>query len=715
MHSVMNVRQMFEGLLCGVSTEAKMKTSLDSDENSIEKDGISQILPLRRAWTEGSSPANQAVKKSSYRRRHTFSHSSTETTQQRQSLPPIPLTRWRRKSNNRTTMLSLSHLQERLKEATLKVRNNRDDRTYNWIPILCIREILDNHDAIVQAFRNEHFEIGHKMNIFMFEEAMTLVALLIRRGHHKWLSLFHDNGFGNKYFPIEFQSVKIDQSSQEWTVGSYKSNKSTKSVSFEVTANTVNGISKKDDDELGNFCNQYQWEFFVPVFAPNEPAHVFDPRCPMPFLDEFEPYATNFSIVRHFVIHRSHLNFPRDDQIGTVVDAEDNPHVAVKELLSAQGLTVDKFQYLAKNEATILTRLRDQDHPHFIRAIASYTQGNRHFFVFPWARGGNLRNFWESQPSLSAASEETSTQDWNTYLEWFFEQLLGLASAIKNLHHPRDDPNESCRHGDLKPENILCFSKNEDAIGKGRIPVGVLLVVADAGHAKVHEMATEFRGSPTTTPKGTIMYSPPEADIKKARSRRYDIWSLGCLYLESLIWMMYGYEALKSFHQDVGPGEPYFVKDPTVDLKHAVKEWIKAIKIDPRCAPVKKTAVGCLVSLIEERMLIPRVTIKDTGNTQQSTPPDVTQQSASPQMIVRQATIPLTESPERADAKEVHKKMEEIISAGKGSHHFTWMVRDPEAAARGPPIIIRALGTVDNRRRSKSHESLGHKTEVSQD
>ncbi|KAK1547678.1 protein kinase domain-containing protein [Colletotrichum paranaense] len=566
------------------------------------------------------------------------------------------------------------------RHAEITVSDHRLETRYTWIPLSSIHRIIEN-DGIRNALQEE----SESVKGFVLLKAKRLISALIRRDHLDWLQLFYNADFGDEHFPINF---RIDRDSQVWTLQSCESHKS---ISFKVSEEEVNGISKYDGDSLADFCDYHQWQYFVPVFAPNEPAHFFDPRCPMPFVKQFEPYATNFSIARHFVIHRSHLNFPRDDQIGTIVDAEDNPHVAVKELLSAQGLTAEMFQDLAKNETTILTRLRDQKHPHFIRAIASYTQGNRHFFVFPWARGGNLRNFWKFQPSLSAASEETSTQDWNTYLEWFFEQLLGLASAIRNLHHPRDDPNESCRHGDLKPENILCFSKNEDDIGEGRIPTGVRLVVADAGHAKVHEMATEYRGSPTATPKGTVMYSPPEADTQEARSRRYDVWSLGCLYLESLIWMMYGYEGVQKFHQNVGPGEPYFVKDASVDLKDAVKGWIKEIKQDSRCAPVERTAVGRLVSLIEERMLVVRVTTRD---------PD-TQQSTGLEVIVRARTLPpdsaapVKEKPGRADSIEVHEEMENIFDAGKQKTDVTWMIRDAEAGARGPPTITRGFAPID--------------------
>ncbi|KAK1483651.1 protein kinase domain-containing protein [Colletotrichum tamarilloi] len=605
--------------------------------------------------------------------------------QQLSPSPDLPFDRKQLSPNMNPTLTSIGSLQSALRDAEVEIRNQRDAKKYKWIPISSIDEILEGHSI----------DVEDEVHGFIFKKAKRLFSLLVRQSHFEWLPLFHANDFGDEDFPINFS---VDRKSQVWAL---KSCKTGKAISFEVTDREVNGISRKDYDSLCDFCDYHQWLIFVPIFSPDDRAQVFDPLCRMPFLQEFESHGTNFSIVRHFVIHRSHLNFPRDDQIGTIVDAEDNPHIAVKEILSAQGLTANKFQELANNEATPLARLRDQSHPHLLRVIASYTQDRRHFFVFPWARGGNLRNFWKSQPSLSAVSDDTSTEDWNIYLEWFFKQLLGLASAIKNLHHPRDDPNESCRHGDLKPENILCFSKNEDEIGEGRIPTGVRLVVGDAGHAKAHEMTTEFQGSPTAESRGTVMYSPPEADIKQARTRRYDIWSLGCLYIESLIWMIYGYDALKSFHSDVGPGEPYFFKDSPVDLKDAVKEWIKAIKMDPRCAPVEKTAVGRLVTLIEERMLVVRVTNRGVPARENSD----TEHSTAPMLLLRRATADMSEEiPERADAKEVYEEMERIFDAGKQNQGLAWMVRDREASARGPPIITRGLAASDNKRLSRARE-----------
>jgi serine/threonine protein kinase len=378
-----------------------------------------------------------------------------------------------------------------------------------------------------------------------------------------------------------------------------------------------------------------------------------------------------------------------------MTDDRGNPHVAVKELRSADGLTLEAFKRIAKNELVVLNRFREQGHSHLIRAIAYYTQGNRHFFIFPWAKRGNLRDFWNSQPSLSTASLNVSPQDWVSYLNWFFSQLVGIAQAIKSLHHPPGTNGESCRHGDLKPENILCFGKQEP--GPANIPTDVKLVVADAGHARVHEKATEFRDPGTTTQGGTKMYSPPEPELQpgEARSRRYDIWSLGCLYLEFIIWILHGNDVLESFRLDIGKDQSFYEKDPVLSLKGVVKAWIEAIKDDPRCSPTKLTALGRLVDLIEDRLLVVNVGISRSDSIPQgngkgsTTTSDTSSNADNPFVMVTRPTMQLNSPDERAGAEEMCEEIEKIFAAAKKGDSLTWINWDgmEEAARLGPPQI----------------------------
>ena len=137
-------------------------------------------------------------------------------------------------------------------------------------------------------------------------------------------------------------------------------------------------------------------------------------------------------------------------------------------------------------------------------------------------------------------------------LLWFLEQLLGLANALHNLHNfadkrspasastlvaPSPEVRKSGWHHDIKPENILYYQDIGAKHGTFRI--------ADFGSGKVH---TYRSGSVNTrSPNGTLTYEPPEAKLEGATSRPYDVWSLGCVFLELLIWAIFNNEAVEGF------------------------------------------------------------------------------------------------------------------------------------------------------------------------
>ncbi|KAK7706010.1 hypothetical protein SLS63_014068, partial [Diaporthe eres] len=165
-----------------------------------------------------------------------------------------------------------------------------------------------------------------------------------------------------------------------------------------------------------------------------------------------------------------------------------------------------------------------------MKAIITW-EGKGNYFMFQWADGGSLRDFYERspRPTLNA-----------TFVKQVLWQLVGLSSALNKLHNYKkhDKDNGSYRHGDLKPENILRFNNGTE--------VG-LLKISDLGLAKHHVFETGIRG-PTVTRHGTPLYEPPEVILEPeiARSRQYDIWSKGCVLLELLVWLMYGYDELSN-------------------------------------------------------------------------------------------------------------------------------------------------------------------------
>ena len=252
--------------------------------------------------------------------------------------------------------------------------------------------------------------------------------------------------------------------------------------------------------------------------------------------------------------------------------------------------------------------------------------------MFPWAYGDSLRDVWEGVPKQSPSKE---------IIEQAIVQLRGLADALDRLHHfdsgiseygmtqPAAEPTapatlaivqddkeeykdvsnkESIRHGDLKPENILNFSD----YGGGREVLGILKI-ADMGLAKRHIDATQDRLNPTSTRYGTIRYEAPETVTEKnARSRLYDIWSMGCITLEFIIWILYGSDELNNFYNqskgDTKRDFQYF--EVLVDevqrraqLHSVVQRWIDHIQnTDPECS--QDSAIRDLLSIVQTRLLV---------------------------------------------------------------------------------------------------------------
>lgn len=181
--------------------------------------------------------------------------------------------------------------------------------------------------------------------------------------------------------------------------------------------------------------------------------------------------------------------------------------------------------------------------------------------------------------------------------------MIGLAGALKELH------TVNCRHGDLKPENILYFQEGK----KGR------LVVADVGVSRVHIQATHMRHDPTATRATTPAYEAPEVLINQTspRARRYDIWSMGCIFLEFVIWLLYDHEAIKEFEKarhDIDANCSPFYKRTDHDaakIHPKVSDVIETLRQDPQYKD--GTALKPLVDLIAEHLLLIDVDRRDTA------------------------------------------------------------------------------------------------------
>jgi serine/threonine protein kinase len=206
--------------------------------------------------------------------------------------------------------------------------------------------------------------------------------------------------------------------------------------------------------------------------------------------------------------------------------------------------------------------------------------------VFPWAEGGDLWEFWQR--------EGRSTP---SHFLWALKQMAGLAQALEVLH------SVNTRHGDLKPANILLYFNQTE---------GSILKIADLGIARGHNQATEFRRAGTITSASTQAYQGPEVDTKEEpRSRRYDCWSMGCIVLEFVVWLLYDFTAIESFWQarDTRTHAYYQSKSSyrrdaepweKAEVHPKVYEAMNCLRKDPRC---RDTALKDLVDLVEDNLL----------------------------------------------------------------------------------------------------------------
>lgn len=155
--------------------------------------------------------------------------------------------------------------------------------------------------------------------------------------------------------------------------------------------------------------------------------------------------------------------------------------------------------------------------------------------IFPWAEC-DLDQYWENNPVPWPG-------DFGL-VRWLSRQCVGIVEAVSVIHNPSHLTSEKRfgRHGDIKAENILWFkSRPDDPNDRG------ILVISDLGLTAINSEKSRSM-QPNTGLKVTPSYRPPECDIKGGKATRaFDIWTLGCLYLELVCWLLMGNQGKADF------------------------------------------------------------------------------------------------------------------------------------------------------------------------
>jgi serine/threonine protein kinase len=360
--------------------------------------------------------------------------------------------------------------------------------------------------------------------------------------------------------------------------------------------------------------------------------------------------------------------------------------VAVKQLVRIEEWDAEKFEETAGREADNLKKMNEIGHPNFIKGIAYYRLAGNHFFIFPWAEEGNLEQYW-AKADRGLASTHC----------WALDQMAGLASGIHALHRT------NYRHGDLKPQNILCFT---DPSRRG----GLRLVIADVGLAKVHKEVTDARRGATKTTATSIAYSPPEFDLDarldEPASRSYDIWSIGCVFLEFVLWLARGQEDLKRFRSSLRERRegilsvpvPFWEDQSTLRLRPEVEATIDYL-LDNLTS---KSPLHALVEIIQSSVLVIKATSKG-GRRNPDAKVDVGPQSPVVVELIRSTSTSM-QGP-RMDPVRVNAKVfANLMSPFEGLDEKKYKVELAEEADHRPAIITSGghlLSPSDARQRSQ--------------
>ncbi|CZR44466.1 uncharacterized protein FPRO_14219 [Fusarium proliferatum ET1] len=435
-------------------------------------------------------------------------------------------------------------------------KENSSDEVF--IPSTTIK-LLTSKECVSDILKERNCQDQDALKKRIFDKtcpAKIIFLILARAGKLDRIGQFLSNGFSDHHLPIELL----------WTREGYKF-KSAKDSNW-TTAPFGAGIDYNDVD----YFIQKQWPFLAPIFE-REFEYVLQQRIPLPLVEKGIAIVSGFSSVSKIEMHPAHV--PEQTEYS----------MAMKKM---ELESEDQIKYVRK-EMTNVISLRLLDHDHLVKAILACTRGKQAFFFFPWANGGDLYNFLKTNSTEGMAA-----------IIWMLDQMVGLSSALSLL------ADKGYRHGDLKPANILLFPERS---GSYR------LMITDVGLSKLHILATSKRLNGTTAKATTRRYSPPEFDLlfdddgepvedsdDIKLSRKFDIWSLGCVFIELLLWAQLGRQKYKEFDRSM-KRDRRFWDSAREDLDTRVKVRIQDLEDSIKDTPCDE-AVQRILTLVLEKMLL---------------------------------------------------------------------------------------------------------------
>ncbi|KAF5624404.1 serine threonine kinase [Fusarium sp. NRRL 52700] len=368
------------------------------------------------------------------------------------------------------------------------------------------------------------------------------------------------------------------------------------------------------------FCTIIEEEQFMDHFR-------LPPDFVLPFVDSDPPEVRSggFGKVTKVFIEPSHLLYR-----GKYPEPK---CYAVKEIQHSSIDHPSEADSLARR--LVIKKLADREHLH--QLLFSFRRADYYYLVFEWA-DGDLTDLWKTMPTLYSPDVYEDAC-------WFFLQCSGIVRSLGSLHKQRSSYTASTleevfqnelggqygRHSDIKPQNLLWFS---DYQGDKKDH----LVISDLGLTQFNTSQSKSHASWAGIKGYTQTYKAPESEVDGEVGPRYDIWSLGCVFLEhASVFLIRDTSCVEAFsktrldehhlrnrignyHSDTFYNlitEGYFTDQYTPvgsiairgEVKGSVLKMIQDLKDHHLCAP----SMCDFLDLISKGMLVPDPSVRYTA------------------------------------------------------------------------------------------------------
>ena len=342
-----------------------------------------------------------------------------------------------------------------------------------------------------------------------------------------------------------------------------------------------------------------QWAFMAPSFRywVGHCQHLqLDQRAILPFIAESgHRKVSKRSWVARLAVDLAHIQWSEDElnltACSTANSQQNGTHlVAVKCPFDRQDFEAEK---------ALLSACKQHQHAHIVEMMASFSWRSNGYLMLGVAEM-DLECLWK---------QETNSVPYSP--TWALRQMKGLTSALFTIHQELtlDGNKVFGLHGDIKASNILFHRSSASDAYPG------VLKLADFSTGLLMSNQESIDHYLRRGMYGT--HQAPECYLELESSRKSDIWSLGCLFLEFIVWLHGGSLGLDDFcntrmQLDNGYGFE-FTNDYFFELATPREEQTSGVRSIAGLNAGVKNSISSLRVLVQEPALATLLDIIETN------------------------------------------------------------------------------------------------------